>query len=406
MKSAEIIAIGTELLGRSRVDTNSLFLTGILEKYGISVKFKSIVGDDFERLASVVENAIKRCDILLITGGLGPTDDDITREAVAKALNRKLCPNEEQLKLLKRRYEKVNVVFKKNSEKQSYLIDGAEVIENGPGSAPGQFIQFEETWVFLLPGVPREMKFMAENFLENKLKETQIGNQNHEVMLNFAGLPESLVDSKLSELNFVENQVNYTILASLKRVQVILTGENKVQVEKFKSKVLEILGNAFYSEGDVFLPETILSKLNDRHLNLSVAESCTGGYLSKQLTDIPGSSNGFLGGVVCYSNSLKEDFLSVPNDILQKFGAVSSNVACYLSNSIRFLTNSDLGIGITGVAGPGHSEKKQQGLVYISISSKNKTMTKKFIFSGTREMVRERAVSTALNLLRLRFLSD
>jgi len=404
MSVAEIIAVGSELLGRSRLDTNSLYLTALLEKYGIEVQFKSIVGDDFNRLSTTVENAINRCNVLLITGGLGPTDDDITREAVAKALKKQLVLDNTQLQILKERYEKANVEFRQNSVKQAYLIEGAKVIENGPGSAPGQFIKHNSTFIFLLPGVPREMKFMAENFVEKVLDKHFNLQKKFEVMLNFAGIPESLIDSKLSELNFKENNISYTILASLKRVQVILSSEEKDKVELFKDKVLDILGDAFYAEGDVFLAEAVLNLLIKNNLKLSVAESCTGGYLGKQLTDIPGSSKSFLGGVICYSNDLKEKLLFVPSEILQKYGAVSPNTAGFLSNGVRFLTNSDLGIGITGIAGPTGSDNKPQGLVYISVSSKEKTVVEKFLFSGTREMVRERAVAVALNLLKKRFL--
>jgi len=406
MKTAEIIAIGSELLGRTRLDTNSLHLTGILDNYGISVKFKTIVGDDFERLTSVVKIAISRCDIVLITGGLGPTEDDLTREAVAKALNKRLISDEEQLKILKKRYAKANVIFKENSNKQSELIEGAEVIANSPGSAPGQFLTHNNVQIFLFPGVPREMKFMANSFLHNKLQENSKIIKKHELMLNFAGLPESLVDSKLNVLDFDSNNIDYTILASLKRVQVILSSTNKKKLNVFKDKVLEILKSTYYSEGDVFLPEAILKLLKAKNLTLSVAESCTGGYLGKQLTDIPGSSKNFLGGVICYSNSLKENILSVPSETIENFGAVSCQTASYLSNNVRMLTKSSVGIGITGIAGPKGSEFKPKGLVYISISNQYKTVTKKYLLTGTREMIRERAVSTALNLLRIRFLND
>jgi nicotinamide-nucleotide amidase len=404
MSTAEIIAVGSELLGRNRLDTNSLYLTALLEKYGIEVNFKSIVGDHIERLSNTVANAIKRSDVILITGGLGPTDDDITREAVAQALGKKLILDHTQLEILKKRYEKAQVKFKENSVKQAYLIEGAKSIKNEPGSAPGQFINYNATLIFLLPGVPREMKFMAETFVEQVLKKNFNKRKKFEVVLNFAGLPESLVDSKLSNLNFKENNIEYTILSSLKRVQVILSSKDKAKVELYKNKVLAILKNAFYGEGDLFLAEAVLKLLESKNLTLSVAESCTGGYLGKQLTDIPGSSKTFVGGVICYSDSLKEQLLSVPNHILKQYGAVSANTAGYLSNGVRVLTNSLIGIGITGIAGPGNSSYKPQGLVYISVSNKEKTIVERFNFGGTREMVRERAVAVALNLLKKRFL--
>ncbi|BBB32003.1 nicotinamide-nucleotide amidase [Thermotomaculum hydrothermale] len=402
--TAEIIAIGSELLGASKVDTNSLFITKHLNKLGIEVSFKTVVGDNWESLKNAFETAINRVDIVISTGGLGPTEDDFTKEVVAELCKVSLKLDEKILENLKERFKVRGIAFPENSKKMALIPENAIPIPNGPGAAPGIFLECNGKTIILLPGVPREMQYMIENFVIERLNKKYKLPQRFSISMNFASIPEAIIDNTLKEIDFEENGITYAILASLRKVQVILSGFDKEKVEEFSKKVISKFPDVFFGYGDIFLENAVLDLLIEKNKTVAFAESCTGGWLGKLITDIPGSSKAFLGGIVSYSNEAKINILNVPEKTIEKFGAVSAQTAFFMANNVRKLFNSDFGIGITGVAGPSQSEKKPAGLVYIAASSKEKTVVKKYNFRGNREMVRQQSTSRAFDLLRKEFL--
>ena len=398
---AEIIAIGSELLGPDKIDTNSLYLTASLNRLGIQVVRKTVVGDDRVRLKDAFLSAIDRSGLVISTGGLGPTRDDITRDVLAEALGLSMKLDTGILEGLKQRYLDRGTEFQDNSTRQAYVVEGAESINNGPGAAPGTYLEKEGTVIVLLPGVPREMRHMMENFVLNRLQKQWDSPIPHVVSINFAGIPESMIDQRLRKFDFSGQKLSYAILASLRRVQVILTGMDDEKVKEMAVRVKQEFPEAFYSEGDRFLEEVVLKKLVLDGKTVAVAESCTGGMLGQTLTDIPGSSKSFLGGFIVYQDEAKTRFLGVPEELLISKGAVSSDVAGHMSTGICRAFSSDFGIGITGVAGPDSSEQKPPGLVYISVTDGKRKNVREFRFSGTREMVRVQSVTAALNMLRI-----
>ncbi len=401
---AELIAIGSELLGTSKIDTNSLFITKHLNELGIEVAYKTVVGDERLSLKKAFETALNRADIVISTGGLGPTEDDFTKDVVAELCGVNLVLNNDILEKLKERFAKRKIDFPENSKKMALIPENAIPIPNSPGAAPGVFLECNGKTIILLPGVPREMKYMIENFVVEKLNERYKLPKKFSISMNFASIPEAIIDNTLKEIEFEKQGITYAILASLRKVQVILSGYQKEKVEEFSKKVILKFPEAFFGYGDIFLENAVLELLIKQNKTVAFAESCTGGWLGKLITDIPGSSKAFLGGVVSYSNEAKINILNVPKETIEKFGAVSPQTAFYMANNVRKLFNSDFGIGITGVAGPSQSEKKPAGLVFIAACSKEKTVVKKYNFRGDREMVKQQSTSRALDLLRREFL--
>ncbi len=401
---AELIAIGSELLGPSKIDTNSLYITEKLNSIGIEVGFKTVVGDERQHLEDAFKTAISRADIVISTGGLGPTEDDFTKEVVGKLCNLELKLDKSILENLKERFKKRGVNFPENSIKMAYIPEGGKPIPNGPGAAPGVFLECNKKTIVLLPGVPREMRYMIDNFVINELEKKYKLPEKFTISMNFASIPEAIIDNTLKELPFEENGIQYAILASLRKVQVNLSGFDRKRVEEFSNKVISKFPEAFFGYGNIFLENAVLDKLIEKGKTVAFAESCTGGWLGKLITDIPGSSKAFLGGVVSYSNDAKIEILNVPYETIERFGAVSPQTAFFMANNVRKLFKSDYGVGITGVAGPSQSEKKPAGLVYISVCSKEKTIVKKYNLRGDRDMVRQQTTSRAFDLLRREFL--
>ncbi len=401
---AELIAIGSELLSPSKIDTNSLYITEKLNSIGIEVGFKTVVGDERQSLENAFKTAISRADIVISTGGLGPTEDDFTKEVVAKLCNLELKLDKNILKNLKERFKKRGVSFPENSVKMAYIPESGKPIPNGPGAAPGIFLECNNKTIVLLPGVPREMRYMIDNFVINELEKKYKLPAKFTISMNFASIPEAIIDNTLKELPFEENGIQYAILASLRKVQVNLSGFDRKRVEELSNKVISKFPEAFFGYGNIFLENAVLEKLIEKGKTVAFAESCTGGWLGKLITDIPGSSKAFLGGVVSYSNDAKIEILNVPSETIERFGAVSPQTAFFMANNVRKLFKSDYGVGITGVAGPSQSEKKPAGLVYISVCSKEKTIVKKYNLRGDRDMVRQQTTSRAFDLLRREFL--
>jgi nicotinamide-nucleotide amidase len=409
--NAEIIAIGSELLTPFRQDTNSLYLTEKLNQLGVEVVLKTIVGDSRSRLVSVAQHALFRSDIVIFMGGLGPTEDDLTREAVAEALGAELHRNEEILEQLKERFAARGYKMTPNNFQQADVIAGAIVLPNPNGTAPGQWItgQYEgrDRLIILLPGPPFELRAMFDEQcferLRAKLPPAYIATR----VLKVAMLGESLVDSRVAPIYKRYTDVQTTILAGAGDVQFnLFTRADSMEaaqqrVDDLAGEIEDELGDALYASKGESLEQIVGYYLQMRDSTLAVAESCTGGLLADRITSISGSSRYFLGGAVVYSNELKTAFADVPKSLLDKNGAVSREVASALAEGIRRRCKATFGVGITGVAGPsGGSEQKPVGLVYHALASERETQVEERKFPGDRKRVRWFASQMALDMVR------
>ena len=413
--NAEIIAIGSELLTPFRQDTNSLYLTEKLNQLGVEVVIKTIVGDSRPRLVSVAQHALFRSDIVIFMGGLGPTEDDLTREAVAEALDLELHRDEEILEKLKQRFAARGYKMTPNNFQQADVIAGAVVLPNPNGTAPGQWItgkyEGRDCLIILLPGPPFELRAMFDEQcferLRTKLPPAYIATR----ILKVAMLGESLVDSRVAPIYKRYTDVQTTILAGAGDIQFnLFTRADSIEaaqqrVDDLAGEIEDELGDALYASKGESLEQIVGYYLQMRESTLAVAESCTGGLLADRVTSISGSSRYFLGGAVVYSNELKTAFADVPKTLLAKHGAVSREVAAALAEGIRKRCKATLGIGITGVAGPsGGSEQKPVGLVYHALASERDTQVEERNFPGDRKRVRWFASQMALDMVRRRLM--
>lgn len=413
--NAEIIAIGSELLTPFRQDTNSLYLTEKLNQLGVEVVLKTIVGDSRDRLVSVAQHALFRSDIVIFMGGLGPTEDDLTREAVAEALGLVLQRDEEVLARLKERFASRGYPMTPNNYKQADRIAGAIVLPNPNGTAPGQWIsgawEGRERLIILLPGPPFELKalFEAECFerLRAELPAAYIATR----VLKVAMLGESAVDARVAPIYQQYPDVQTTILAGAGDIQFNLFTRAasmeaaQVRVDELAGKIEDELQDAVYASNGETLEQIVGYYLQMRDATLAAAESCTGGLLAERITSISGSSRYFLGGSVVYSNQLKTTFADVPADLIDKHGAVSPEVAIAMAEGIRKLCKATFGLGITGVAGPtGGTPGKPVGLVYHALAgdSGHEVVEKKF--PGDRKRIRWFASQQALDMVRRKLL--
>jgi len=409
--NAEIIAIGSELLTPFRQDTNSLYLTERLNQLGVEVVLKTIVGDSRERLVSVAQHALFRSDIVIFMGGLGPTEDDLTREAVAEALGVELRRNSEILAKLEQRFASRGYKFTPNNHKQADVIEGATVLPNANGTAPGQWIsgQYEgrERLVILLPGPPFELKALFDeqcfDRLRNKLPPAHIATR----VLKIAMMGESLVDSRVAPIYTRYTDVQTTILAGAGEIQFNLfcraetLEAAQARVDELADAIEDELEDAVYSSRGESLEQIVGYYLQMRNSTLAAAESCTGGLLAERITTISGSSRYFVGGAVVYSNELKTKFADVPAELITKHGAVSREVAAAMAEGIRKRCHATLGVGITGVAGPtGGTEEKPVGLVYVALASDGGTEVVERKFPGDRKRIRWFSSQQALDMVR------
>ena len=409
--NAEIVAVGSELLTPFRQDTNSLYLTEKLNQLGVEVVLKTVVGDSRERLVSVAQHALFRSDIVIFMGGLGPTEDDLTREAVAEALGVELHRDLEFLKKLEQRFAARGHQMTPNNAQQADVIAGATVLPNPNGTAPGQWIsgQYEgrERLIILLPGPPFELKAMFdEQCMERmraKLPPACIATR----VLKVAMMGESLVDSRVAPIYKRYTDVQTTILAGAGDVQFNLftraasMEEAQQRVDELAGEIEDELEDAVYSSKGESLEQIVGYYLGMRGATLATAESCTGGLLAERITSISGSSRYFVGGAVVYSNELKTKFADVPASLISKHGAVSREVAAALAEGIRKRCKATLAIGITGVAGPlGGTEEKPVGLVYNALASEDGTQVEERKFPGDRKRVRWFATQLALDMVR------
>jgi nicotinamide-nucleotide amidase len=414
MKS-EIIAVGSEMLTPHRQDTNSLYLTEKLNEIGVTVAFKTIVGDRRKDLVGAIRNALARTDIVILMGGLGPTEDDLTREAVAETLALKLRRDAPQVAALHARAATWRITMPENNLKQADLIEGATFLTNPNGSAPGQWLEtiysgFRKL-IILVPGPPHECKPLFDEECLPRLREIVPERHLAQRILKAAMIPESQADKLLAPIYTTYSDVETTILAHAGDIQLTLlcTKKNKdlaeQRVEELATRLEEALDDWMYSAEGESLEQIVLYYLGLRQATLAVAESCTGGLVAQRITSVPGSSRSFLGSVVVYSNELKTAFADVPAELIEQHGAVSSEVASALAEGIRKRTGATLGLGVTGIAGPGGgTETKPVGRVYIAVSDAQATDSFERNFRGSRDLIRQWASQQALDLVRRRLM--
>lgn len=406
---AEIIAVGSEMLTAHGQETNSLYLTGKLNSLGIEVRFKTVVGDDHDRLGSVIDGALKRSELVILTGGLGPTEDDITRNVLAGVTGRTLRENVEIRARIENRFRRLGREMPPNNLRQAMIPEGAEWLDNPNGSAPGIWLRHNGVVMILLPGPPWELEAMFEASCMARLAPFAGAERIRTRVYKIIGLPESEVDRRIAPLYKAYANPVTTILAKPGTIEVHLRArttsdqEAEALLGELGDKIELVLGDQVFSARGETLEEVVGMYLVMKRATVAVAESCTGGLLSQRLTATPGSSSYFLGGVVCYSNPLKISLAGVPAATLEEHGAVSKQVAKALGEGIRRRADSVIGAGITGIAGPGGgTPEKPVGLVFIGLSDARGTTVREFRFPGNRERIRYWASQMALEMIRRR----
>jgi len=406
---AEIISIGSEILRGQITDTNANFIAKKLVKLDIDLEHISAVSDNPESLLSTLKLALQRSDLIITTGGLGPTEDDITYQTIARALNLKLIKYPEAEKNLKKILHKIKIEVSPSNLKQVYLPEGAKIIINQYGTAPAMILEKDNKIICSFPGVPHEMKNLIEEnlipYLKEKFPPYMIKKSK---TLKITGLGESSVNELIRD--YINKQTNFTfgIYANPEdiQVQVIAQAPSEKEAEKLLqysvNQLTKVLGNYIYGNDEETIEKVVGKLIKTKKLTVAVAESCTGGMLGEMITRIPGSSEYFQGGVISYSAKVKEDLLKVPPEVIKKYGEVSKEVAQLMAEGVRRYCHSDIGISITGIAGPGGAtEKKKVGLVYMALADGKKSISQKHQLFGNRQLVRLRSTRRALNMLRM-----
>jgi len=406
---AEIIAVGSELLTPLYLDTNSLFLTGRLNALGIEVRFKTVVGDRADDLADVLRDALSRSRLIILTGGLGPTEDDLTRRVVAEVLGRDLHEDPEIRRQIQERLARFRRPMAENNLRQAMLPEGAEWLENKHGTAPGIWIEQDGNLVVLLPGPPGELEAMFDGACVPRLAQASPGQRIRTRVYKVVGLPESEVDKRAAAVYKAFENPTTTILAKPGAIEIHLRARAPSDAEadallaELGDQIELALGEYIFSTHGESLEEVVGMYLVMRQKTLAVAESCSGGLLAERLTHNSGSSDFFLGGAICYSNALKTKLAGVPATLIEEHGAVSQPVAQAMAEGIRARTGASMGVAITGVAGPtGGSPEKPVGLVFIGLADERGTQVREFRFPGSRERVRLWATQMALEMIRRR----
>jgi nicotinamide-nucleotide amidase len=409
--NAEIIAVGSELLTPDRLDTNSLYLTEELNQLGIEVTRKSVVGDDRESLRAAMREALDRVELVICSGGLGPTEDDLTRETAAELLGRRLIRSEAILSAIKARFRTHGWNMAPVNERQALVPEGAEALDNSRGTAPGLWISAGDGMLVLLPGPPRELRPMFRESVLPRLERRVANVHMFHRELRVTGIGESNVEQLIRSIYTGYGDVHTTILSAPGEVQIHLrmwTGDAAL-AEKTLGEIIQrleiALADRIFAHDGRSLEDVVAGLLTQSNATVAAAESCTGGLLAERLTRVAGSSSYFLGGVVCYSNELKTAWADVPAELIAVKGAVSAEVAVALAENIRRRAGSTLGVGITGVAGPGGgSEEKPVGTVHIALASPAGVKEHSARFPGEREVIRWQATQTALDMMRLHLL--
>jgi nicotinamide-nucleotide amidase len=409
--NAEIIAVGSELLTPYRLDTNSLWLTDELNKIGIRVIHKAVVGDSRDEMRSSFRHALDRADLIIASGGLGPTDDDRTRETVAELLGRKLHLDEAIVREIQERFRRFARTMPEINKRQAMVPEGATVLPNPRGTAPALWLEADGHIIVLLPGVPHELKSIFETEVRPRLTKISGDERLFTRDLRTTGLGESDVETRVRPLYQLYPDTETTILAAPTGTQLHprTWSRNAAKAEKLLDEITDrmalALGEHLYSTRGEKLEEVVARVLTENRATIAVAESCTGGMLAERLTNVPGSSSYFLGGVICYSNDLKTTLVGVPQSLIESKGAVSSEVALALADGIRKRTGATLGVGVTGVAGPGGgTPEKPVGLVHIGLADEHGPRERAYRFPGDRERIRQFASQSALDAVRRYYL--
>lgn len=407
----EIITVGTEILLGDILNTNCRYLSRELAAMGIEMYYQITVGDNEERLLKTLEESLNRSDIVICTGGLGPTEDDITKEVCAKYFGYELELHKPSLDAMIERFKYMNRVPTKNNEKQAYFPKEAYILKNDNGTAPGCIMEKEGKMIVVLPGPPKEMESMFENYVKpylSKLTDDVIESE----VLRIIGVGESKVENDI--LDIIDSQTNPTIATYAKGYECTLritakaksVEEAKELIKPMSDEMKRRFGQSLYATGETSIEEVVAKMLVENNLKIAVAESCTGGMVSASLINYPGISSVFMEGCVTYSNEAKMKSLGVKKETLDVYGAVSPECAKEMASGVAARYNTNVGIATTGIAGPGGgTDEKPVGLVYFGIYINGKVITKKYVFNGDRQGIRERATRTILNDLRLELLN-
>ena len=409
IRDAEIVAVGSELLTPHRIDTNSLFLTARLNDIGVVVRKKAVIGDSQDDLATEIRDALARVDLVILTGGLGPTADDVTRDVVARVLGRRLDLNDAILERIRQRFDRRGVPMPEINRRQAMVPDGATVLPNPNGTAPGLWLDADERLVILLPGPPREMKPMVDAEVLPRLRVRADGARLARRVIKTTGRSESQIEEiafpVYSRLGEPGAAVETTILATPGQIELHLAARGTDDglltgvLDEGVAQLVDALGEVVFSTDGRALENVVGDALCAARKTIAAAESCTGGLLLGRLTEIPGSSAWVIGGVVAYDNAVKVRDLGVSPVTIEAHGAVSEPVAVLMAEGIRARFHADIGVGITGIAGPdGGTPMKPVGTVAIAVAME-KTDVRTFVFPGDREAVRRHATSAALKLV-------
>lgn len=409
--NAEIVAVGSEMLTPQRLDTNSLYITGALNNLGVEVVAKYVIGDHLERLRDAVRHAISRSEILIISGGLGPTEDDLTREAVAHALDRKLNFDPEIAEALEQRFARLNRKMAEVNKRQAFVIEGADILPNERGTAPGQWVEESGAVIMLLPGPPHELKAMFERQCLPRLSRVVPTQVIRTVELRVAGMGESDLDQLIKPVYTKYQNPATTILAGAGDIQIHLRARCATEAEaeallaEVAGPIEMLLGDRVYSRKGESLEAVVGGLLRQEQATVSVAESCTGGLLGERFTSVPGSSDYFLGGFITYTNEMKIELLGVAPELLERHGAVSQEAAEAMAIGARRRTNSTYALSVTGVAGPDSgSESAPRGTLFLGLADPAGVEVMRRQFLGDRDRIRSFAAQLALDLLRRRLL--
>ena len=409
--NAEILAVGTEILLGDIVNTNAQYIAQGLAELGIDVFYQTVVGDNPDRMKTAMNIAFERADIIITTGGLGPTGDDLTKEIGAEYFGRKLILDEKALDRIKKFFDKMKRPMTDNNVKQAMVPVNSTVMYNENGTAPGIIIEDNNKILIMMPGPPKEMKPM----FSKQVKPYLALKQNHTLVsrtLRIAGVGESAMESMVRDM--IDRQSNPTIAPNAKSTESIFritasaktTEEAEKIIEPIAEEIYRRFGDSVYAEGETSIQETVAKILIDKKVTIAVAESCTGGLVAAKLIEYPGISEVLLEGAVTYSNEAKKRRLGVKDETLSAYGAVSAETAAEMAKGIAMTSGADIGVSTTGVAGPGPSEGKPEGLVYVGVYIGGKSYVKELHLAGKRNVIRERAAYSALDFLRRKLILD
>ncbi len=405
---AEIISIGDEIMYGHTIDSNSAYISQRLAELGIEVVYQTSVGDEVSLIVEAINQARQRVNLIITTGGLGPTHDDVTMKGIVKAFKKNLVFHPEILEKIKQRYEKRGMEMPQINQNQALIPQGAKYFDNAVGSAPGILIQEEEIIFMALPGVPREMRYLTDNEVIPFLSKQKIAKKIVHQKIRTTGIVESALYEIVEGIIKESKDVKIAFLPGYHGVDIRLTVSardekaGKILIDQVQNKIMEKAGEYVYSTDSESQEELVGRLLREKKMKLAVAESCTGGLLASKITNIPGSSDYFDRGIVTYSNQAKTQILGVPEEMIRKYGAVSQQVAEAMAKGVVKISGADVGVGITGIAGPaGGTTEKPVGLVYIGLANKQKAWVEEFLFGDDRQIIRERSSYAALNMIRL-----